>query len=144
MLHSPNNPNGCSHRRVIRRHGYIESGNRDLTLSREEITEFYLDGSIETTESTRSVIENGEKITSHLQVGGECDSCGHLVTHQSLEFCLCCGVTLCRRCRKHLENEETTEKEFYCKACHKKVIRKLRWQAFRRMIIDFFFQPCEE
>jgi len=144
MLHSSNNPNGCSHRRVIRNVGYITSKSNDFVVSKEHITEFFDDSSIETTESTISKIENGEKITSHLQVAGECTPCGCLVTHHSLEFCSCCGISLCRRCREHLEKEDTAEKEYYCKPCHKKAIRKLRWQAFRMVIFNFFFKPCEE
>lgn len=118
----------------------IKSPTRDLTLSREEKTGIGDNGSFETIETVESQIEGGIKITSHLQIAGQCD-CGQYVTHQTLKFCIC-GKVLCPRCAERDMDEN--ENGILCADCLKIAKRKRFWRAIWKIVTSPFIERLDE
>ncbi len=124
-------------RRARRQDAVIESDTRELRLSREEETIFDNDGSVETTEKITSVIEGGEKITSHLQIVGKCQEtgCELFLTHRSIRYCFC-GKILCPA---HAGWDER-EKRFACQACMRILKRRRLLGMFWRLLTAPFIE----
>ncbi len=124
-------------RRAKRQEVVIESDTRELRLSREEETIFDNNGSVETTEKVTSVIENGEKISSHLQIVGQCTEtgCAIFLSHRSVRYCFC-GKILCPA---HAGWDEQT-KTFLCKECMEILKRRRFWGLFWGLLAAPFIE----
>lgn len=122
-----------SRRRIKRQQAIVESDTGDLTLYRDEVTKFCEDGSIVSDETIRSQIIGGEKITSHLQITGQCLICNQFVTKTSVRYCPC-GKILCATCAK-LDKDEG---QFLCPECLKQLRRKRFWSAVWRLLTSPF------
>jgi len=124
-------------RRARRQEAVIESDTRELRLSREEETVFDNNGSVETTERVTSIIEGGERITSHLQVVGQCTEagCDRFLTHHSIRECFC-GKILCPA---HAGWDEQ-EKRFLCGECMRILRRRRRWQLLWGLLTAPFIE----
>lgn len=128
-----------SRHRSKEQQAYIESPNGNLILSRKEITNFGDDGSIETTEIVQSQIVEGIKVTSHLQIAGQC-SCGKFVPFVLKRYCYICGSLKCNLCVKF----DSKLEKYLCTSCAKGIFWKRFRQGLWRLISSPFIERTAE
>ncbi len=126
---------GDPRQRIKKQDTIIKGGDKDLTLHREEVTQFFPDGSVETTETIISEIIGAERVYAPMQIVGKCEACQRLVTMKSARYCQC-GLVLCVTCSKWWE----AERRPVCPACYKKLRRK----RFFRAILSPFLEKRDD
>jgi hypothetical protein len=127
---------GDPRQRIKKQDTIIKGGDKDLTLHREEVTQFFPDGSVETTETVISEIIGAERIYAPMQIVGKCEICQRLVTIKSARNCQC-GLVLCVNCSKLWEGGD--DRRNVCPRCYK----KLRRQRFFRVLLSPFVEKRE-
>jgi hypothetical protein len=126
-------PNPSRHR-IERKRAVIIADDGELVLGRVKDTQMTDEGAT-TEETIYSVIINGERVTSHLQLVGQCYRCRSFVTHRSVRYCQC-GRVLCICCSELWADESRP----VCEDCHK----ALRWSKFWSTLRSIFISPFIE
>lgn len=123
--------------RIQRRQAVTRSQDgRVIELCREQVTLFHPDGTMDTTETIYSVIVQGEKVTSHLQLAGQCQNCHDWVTHRAVRYCTSCGLVLCAMCAEWWEQDH----QWVCENCLKRHKRKRLWRRLGRIVVGPFVE----
>lgn len=128
-----------SQRRSKRQEAIIHSDTGPIILPRDEVTEISEEG-ITTTETVHSLIVGGIKVTSHLQIAGQCQVCAGWVVHRTFRFCVHCNLVLCARCAKRDEEEQG----YLCPDCAKKIARKRFWVGLWHLVSAPFVERSEK
>ena len=90
---------------------------------------------METIETVNSIVLQGEKVTSHLQLAGQCMICSSFVTHRSIRYCDC-GRVVCALCAGFWEDENRA----VCPTCFKKLQRRRFWRRVGSLLVSPFLE----
>ena len=106
-----------------------------VELRKEQVMEILDDKDVHSEETTNALMIGGEKVVSHLQIQGECDTCGIICTTKSIRHCLC-GSIQCTRCSRFWSDENRP----VCPQCYK----SLRWRKLWATLLSPFVERGEK
>lgn len=131
------NPSHTIQRRIIRNDSIIEFENGQIIFPQIQVTEISDSGDIKTTNTSYSVMVNGERISNSEDIAGICqvENCGTFLTNKTIRYCFFCSKVLCPSCAKWYERE----KHILCPDCWKH-IRQKRIFAFIIRVLVFPFR----
>jgi hypothetical protein len=124
-----------TNKRIKRNRAVIKSGNDELVIYGEQLTEVSPSGDMETNENQYSMVIEGELVSHASQMAGKCQEleCGRWLTHRTIRFCFYCGKVNCIKCCKWDEKDE----RWICKKCY----RSIKWKRILRAIARVIFFP---